>query len=119
MRHLRYKLWGLMHNSRGSLITIIKRTFPLNSSTEVKSSRYDEGYEVMLKYGTHIKESPKKKQVIAISGWGEQDVRISVPFTRDTTRAACTHANTEIMRDCHVFGTLAKQAALPELWLSA
>ena len=40
-----------------------------------------------------------------ISGWGEHDVRISVPFTWDTT-----HANTEIMRDCHVFGTLAKQA---------
>ena len=40
-----------------------------------------------------------------ISGWDEHDVRISVPFTRDTT-----HANTEIMRDCHVFGTLAKQA---------
>ena len=30
MRHLRYELWGLMHNSRGSLITIIKKTFLLN-----------------------------------------------------------------------------------------
>ena len=28
---------------------------------EVKSSRYGEGYEVMLKGGTHIKESPKKR----------------------------------------------------------
>ena len=51
---------------------------------EVKSSKYGEGYEVMLKGGTHIKESPKK--------------------------ASTQCANTEILRDCHVFGTLAKQA---------
>ena len=33
---------------------------------EVKSSRYGEGYEVMLKGGTHIKESPKKMDVPAL-----------------------------------------------------
>ena len=28
-----------------------------------------------------------RNQGIAISGWGEHDIRISVPFMRDTTRA--------------------------------
>ena len=35
---------------------------------EVKSSRYGEGYEVMLKGGTHIKESTKKKGCASING---------------------------------------------------
>ena len=35
--------------------------------------------------------------VLARNRWGEHDIRISVPFMRDTTRA-----NTEKMRDCHL-----------------
>ena len=44
------------------------------------------------KYYVH-KVGGASKQ-LTISGWGEHDVRISVPFTRD----------------CYVFGTLAMQA---------
>ena len=62
---------------------------------EVKSSKYGEGYEMMLKGGTHIKESPKKSKQLTISGGSEHDVRISVPFTRDTTRAHAHSARTQ------------------------
>ena len=45
----------------------------------------------------------KLMELATISGWGERDVRISVPFTRDIYHA-CKHghANSEIMQDCHV-----------------
>ena len=46
--------------------------------------------------------------IMTISGWGEHDVRISVPFTHGYH--ARKYGNKEIMRDCHVVGTLAKQA---------
>ena len=53
---------------------------------------------------TNIKKVHGASKQSTISGWGKHDVRISVPFTPDTTRAHKYRNYAGLLH--HVFGTL-------------